>query len=31
MVTHWNVDSAGIDRALSELASVVGKKASRTA
>ena len=31
MVTHWNVDSAGIDRAVSELASVVGKKASRTA
>lgn len=31
MVTHWNVDSASIDRALSELASVVGKKVSRTA
>ena len=31
MVTHWDVDSAGIDRAVSELASVVGKKASRSA
>ena len=31
MVTHWNVDRAGIDRALAELASVAGKKASRTA
>ena len=30
MVTHWNVDRAGIDRALAELASVAGKKATRT-
>lgn len=26
MVTHWNVDRAGIDRALSELQAVVAKK-----
>jgi threonine aldolase len=31
MVTHWNVKRAGVDRALSELQSVAGKKASRTA
>ena len=31
MVTHWNVNSSAIDRALAELGSVVGKKATRTA
>ena len=31
MVTHWNVDRAGIDRALAELAFVTDKKATRTA
>jgi threonine aldolase len=31
MVTHWNVDRAGIDRALSELQVVVGKKQRRGA
>ena len=31
MVTHWNVDRAGIDRALAELAFVADKKATRTA
>jgi threonine aldolase len=31
MVTHWNVDRAGIDRALSELRVVVGKKQRRGA
>jgi threonine aldolase len=31
MVTHWNVDRAGIDRALDELRLVVGKKRGRSA
>src|SRR6516165_7243263 len=31
MVTHWNVDRAGVDRALAELAFVADKKATRTA
>jgi hypothetical protein len=31
MVTHWNVDRAGIDRALADLAFVADKKATRTA
>jgi threonine aldolase len=31
MVTHWNVDRAGIDRALVELQSVVSKKLGRSA
>ena len=31
MVTHWNVDRAGIDRALAELRVVVGKKLGRSA
>ena len=31
MVTHWNVNRAGIDRALAELRAVVGKKLGRTA
>lgn len=31
MVTHWNVDRAGIDRALDELRAVVGKKLGRSA
>ena len=31
LVTHWNVDRAGIDRSLVELESVVKKKAGRTA
>ena len=31
LVTHWNVDRAGIDRSLVELESVVKKKVGRTA
>jgi threonine aldolase len=31
MVTHWNVDRAGIDRALVELQAVVGKRQRRGA
>ena len=31
MVTHWNVDRAGIDRALAELTFVADKKATRSA
>jgi threonine aldolase len=31
MVTHWNVDRAGIDRALTELRAVVEKKPGRKA
>ena len=31
MVTHWNVDRAGMDRALAELRGVVGKKQGRSA
>jgi threonine aldolase len=31
MVTHWNVDRAGIDRTLVELKAVVGKKQRRGA
>jgi threonine aldolase len=30
MVTHWNVDRAGIDRALAELRAVMGKKQGRS-
>jgi threonine aldolase len=30
MVTHWNVDRAGIDRALAELRAVLGKKQGRS-
>ena len=30
MVTHWNVDRAGIERALAELKAVVGKKVGKT-
>ena len=31
MVTHWNVDRAGIDRAIAEMQAVVQKRAARTA
>ncbi len=31
MVTHWNVDRAGIDRAVQELKSVVGKQKGQVA
>jgi threonine aldolase len=31
MVTHWNVDRAGIEKALVELQSVAGKKVGRSA
>src|SRR5208337_1616490 len=31
LVTHWNVDRAGIERALVELQSVAGKKVGRSA
>jgi threonine aldolase len=31
MVTHWNVDRAGVERALQELNGVVGKKKGRVA
>ena len=31
MVTHWNVDRAGIEKALVEVESVVGKKVGRSA
>jgi hypothetical protein len=31
MVTHWNVERAGIDKALAELQTVAGKKVGRSA
>jgi len=31
MVTHWNVDRAGIERALAELKSVVERKKGHVA
>jgi threonine aldolase len=31
MVTHWNVNRAGIEKALVELQSIAGKKVGRSA
>jgi threonine aldolase len=31
MVTHWNVDRAGIDKAIVELRALAGKKVARSA
>jgi threonine aldolase len=31
MVTHWNVDRAGIDKALAELRALASKQVSRSA
>jgi len=31
MVTHWNVDRAGIDKALVELRALAGEKVARSA